>query len=69
MKKIFLLLALVISGCKVNDLKLTQDFNESEEIEYIRTPKKITKTETKIEKNQPDFQQQIPEFQENSSKW
>ncbi len=67
MKKIFLILALVISGCKVNGLKLTQDFNEGEEIEYIRTPKKITKTETKIEKSQPDFQQQIPEFQENSS--
>ncbi len=67
MKKIFLILALVISGCKYNDFKLTQDFNESEEVEYIKTPRKITKTETKIEKNQADSQAQIAEFQENSS--
>jgi ABC-type branched-subunit amino acid transport system substrate-binding protein len=49
MKKIFLILVLVISSCKYNDLKLTQDFEESEQIEYIKTPKKIIKTETKIE--------------------
>jgi len=58
MKKIFLILILVISSCKYNDLKLTQDFNESEEIEYITIPKKVVKTETKFEKNQSDSQQQ-----------
>ena len=47
MKKIFLILALVISGCKGNDFKLTQDFNEGEEIEYIRTPKKLLKLKLK----------------------
>ena len=66
MKKIFLILALVISGCSVNDLKFTQDFDD-EEVEYIKTPKKITKTETKTEKNQPDSQQEPSEFQKNST--
>ena len=67
MKKIFLILALIISGCSVNDLKFAQDFNESEEKEYIKTPKKITKTEAKTEKNQPDSQQEPSEFQKNST--
>lgn len=58
MKKIFLILVFVISSCKYNDLKLTQDFEESEQIEYIKSPKKIIKTETKIENNQPILQQQ-----------
>ena len=66
MKKIFLILALVISGCSVNDLKFTQDF-EDEEVEYIKVPKKITKPETKTEKNQPDSQQEPSEFQKNST--
>ena len=66
MKKIFLILALVISGCSVNDLKFTQDFDD-EEVEYIKTPKKITKTEAKTEKNQPDSQQEPSEFQKNST--
>ena len=65
MKKIFLILALVISGCSVNDLKFAQDFDDDEEVEYIKTPKKITKTETKTEKNQPDSQQEPSEFQKN----
>ena len=52
MKKIFLILVFVISSCKYNDLKLTQDFEESEQIEYIKSPKKVIKTETKIENNQ-----------------
>ena len=52
MKKIFLILIFVISSCRYNDLKLTQDFEESEQIEYIKSPKKIIKTETKIENNQ-----------------
>jgi len=54
MKKIFLMLIFVISSCKYNDLKLTQDFNEGEEIEYIKLPKKIVKTENKYEIEQPD---------------
>ena len=66
MKKIFLILALVISGCKINDLKFTQDFAD-EEVEYIKTPKKITKTEAKTEKNQPDSKQEHSEFQKNST--
>ena len=57
MKKIFLILVFVISSCRYNDLKLTQDFEESEQIEYIKSPKKIIKTETKIENNQPILQQ------------
>ena len=52
MKKIFLILIFVISSCRYSDLKLTQDFEESEQIEYIKIPKKIIKTETKIENNQ-----------------
>lgn len=57
MKKIFLILVFVISSCKYNDLKLTQDFEEGEQIEYIKTPKKIIKTETKIENNQSGLEQ------------
>ncbi len=56
MKKIFLILVFLISSCRYNDLKLTQDFEESEQIEYIKSPKKIIKTETKIENNQSDLE-------------
>jgi ABC-type branched-subunit amino acid transport system substrate-binding protein len=45
MKKIFLIIALFISSCKYNDLKLTQDFND-EENEVVEYNNKTTKIET-----------------------
>ena len=64
MKKIFLILIFFISSCSYEGLKLTQDFEEYGEVEYIKSPKKIIKTETKIENNQIVSQEQKVEFEE-----
>ena len=64
MKKIFLILLFIISSCTYKGLKLTQDFEEYGDIEYIKSPKKIIKTETKIENNQVVSQEQKVEFGE-----
>ena len=64
MKKIFLILIFFISSCTYKGLKLTQDFEEYGEVEYIKSPKKIIKTETRIENNQIVSQEQKVEFEE-----
>jgi branched-chain amino acid transport system substrate-binding protein len=56
MKKIFLIIALFISSCKYNDLKLTQDFNEQEN-EVVEYNKKTPKTESLISKEKVSTEQ------------
>ena len=67
MKKIFLILIFFISSCNYKGLKLTQDFEEYSEVEYIKTPKKIITTETKIDENQIADREQKVEFDENKN--
>ena len=62
MKKIFLILALVISGCSVNDSKFTQDFEYEELYDGSMADDKEI-----VYENQPDSDQKIPEFQKNST--
>lgn len=62
MKKIFLILALVITGCSADGLKFTQDFEYEELYDGSMADDKEI-----VYENQPDSDQKIPEFQKNST--